>query len=66
MGVEEGLTDLLYGPLYKLDCLGILKGSKCPHYDGESKRRPACKKMIAVNKMTPGYGVENGRGLTFH
>ena len=62
---EEGLTDPLNGPLYKLDCLGILKGSNCPHYDGESKRRPAYKEMIAENKMKPGYAVEDGVALHF-
>jgi dipeptidase E len=32
------------GPLH--DGLGILRGSFCPHYDGESQRRPTYERLI--------------------
>lgn len=38
---EEGVTDSMNNNLSKIDCLGFLTGSNCPHYDGESNRRPS-------------------------
>jgi len=62
---EEGLTDPLNAPLYKLDCLGLLKGSSCPHYDGENKRRPSYHQLILEGKIKEGYGVDDGVALHF-
>ncbi|WP_099355389.1 Type 1 glutamine amidotransferase-like domain-containing protein [Fredinandcohnia onubensis] len=62
---EEGLTDPLNAPLYKLDCLGLLKGSNCPHYDGENKRRPSYHQLILEGKINEGYGVDDGVALHF-
>ncbi|QGM30009.1 peptidase E [Bacillus sp. N3536] len=62
---EEGLTDPLNAPLYKLNCLGFLKGSNCPHYDGEGKRKPAYHELIATGVMKSGYAVEDGVALHF-
>ncbi|MCM3388801.1 Type 1 glutamine amidotransferase-like domain-containing protein [Ureibacillus chungkukjangi] len=62
---EEGLTDPLNGPLYKIDCLGLLKGSNCPHYDGENKRRPSYQQLILADEIKAGYGVDDGVALHF-
>ncbi|MFJ7826494.1 Type 1 glutamine amidotransferase-like domain-containing protein [Psychrobacillus sp. NPDC096623] len=62
---EEGLTDPLNAPLYKLDCLGFLKGSNCPHYDGENKRKPAYHESILTGKLKDGYAVDDGVALHF-
>ncbi|MEH7237991.1 peptidase E [Bacillus sp. JJ1562] len=62
---EEGLTDPLNAPLYKLECLGLLKGSNCPHYDGENKRRPSYHQLILEGKITEGYAVDDGAALHF-
>ncbi|WP_010676757.1 Type 1 glutamine amidotransferase-like domain-containing protein [Bacillus timonensis] len=62
---EEGLTDPLHAPLYKLDCLGLLKGSNCPHYDGENKRKPSYHQLILEGKIKEGYGVDDGVALHF-
>ena len=62
---EEGLTDPLNAPLYKLDCLGLLEGSNCPHYDGENKRRPSYHQLILEGKVKEGYGVDDGAALHF-
>ena len=62
---EEGLTDPLNGPLYKLDCLGFLKGSNCPHYDGENKRKPAYHQLLLEGKIKAGYAVDDGVALHF-
>lgn len=62
---EQGLTDPLNAPLLKLDCLGFLKGSNCPHYDGENKRRPSYHNLISTGKMLEGYAVDDGVALHF-
>ncbi len=62
---EEGLTDPLNTPLYKLDCLGFLKGSNCPHYDGENKRKPSYHQLILEGKIKEGYAVDDGVALHF-
>lgn len=61
---EEGLTDPLNAPLYKLDYLGFLKGSNCPHYDVENKRRPSYHQLISEGKKE-GYAVDDGAALHF-
>ncbi|WP_449537759.1 Type 1 glutamine amidotransferase-like domain-containing protein [Ferdinandcohnia sp. Marseille-Q9671] len=62
---EEGLTDPLNAPLYKLDGLGFLKGSNCPHYDGENKRRPSYHRLIMKGSIKEGYAVDDGAALHF-
>lgn len=56
---EEGLTDSVTGKLMKLDCLGFLPGSNCPHYDGEPERRPAYQREILAG-MKPGIACDDG------
>lgn len=62
---EEGLTDPLNGPLYALDGLGFLSGSVCPHFNGESKRRPSYLKAVGEGSMKEGYGVDDSAALHF-
>ncbi|TMW71218.1 peptidase E [Alteribacter natronophilus] len=62
---EEGLTDPLNAPLYKLDCLGFLKGSNCPHYDGENKRKPAYHRLVLKGEIKEGYAADDGAALHF-
>ncbi|MFK3938133.1 Type 1 glutamine amidotransferase-like domain-containing protein [Alkalihalobacillus sp. NPDC078783] len=62
---EQGLTDPLNGPLYPINGLGLLKGSVCPHYDGEEKRRPAYERFVKDGKMLEGYGINDGTALHF-
>lgn len=62
---EQGVTDSVPGRLGPLDCLGLLSGSCCPHYDGESERRPAYQRLIATDEISPGYGLDDGAALHF-
>lgn len=62
---EEGVTDSFHGELTKLNCLGFLKGSYCPHYDGEEERRPSYHKLIELKEIKEGYGVDDGVGLHY-
>jgi dipeptidase E len=56
---EQGVTDSITGTLSKIDCMGILAGSNCPHFDGEVSRRPAYRSMIE-NGMKSGIACDDG------
>jgi dipeptidase E len=60
---QHGITDS-FGKLKPLDGLGFLPGSNCPHYDGESERRPAYHKAIS-DGMPGGYAADDGVALHF-
>ncbi|GMG74259.1 Type 1 glutamine amidotransferase-like domain-containing protein [Priestia megaterium] len=62
---EEGVTDSMNNKLSKIDCLGFLTGSNCPHYDGESNRRPSYHELMASGEMKEGYAVDDGVALHF-
>lgn len=62
---EEGLSDFLPGELNRLKCLGFLKGSNCPHYDGEENRRPAYRKLILNGEISEGIAAEDGVALHY-
>lgn len=63
---EEGVTDS-YGDekLDPLKCLGFLKGSNCPHYDGEKNRRPSYHSLLASNKIKPGIAADDGVAIHY-
>jgi dipeptidase E len=44
---EHGVTDSFGPELAPMDCLGFLPGSACPHYDGEERRRPVYRELLA-------------------
>jgi peptidase E len=61
---EAGVTDS-YGPqLEGMDCLGLLPGSACPHYDGEGLRRPRYQELVA-DGFPPGWAADDGVALHF-
>ena len=62
---QECSTDSLPGKLGMLPCLGIIKASFCPHYDGESKRRPSLHQLIGEGLMIPGYAADDGAAAHF-
>ena len=62
---EEGVTDSWPGRLSPLPCLGFLPGSNCPHYDGESERRPAYHRLLAAGLIGDGYAADDGVALHF-
>ena len=57
---EEGVTDSIPGDLTPLRCLGFLKGSNCPHYDGEVNRRPSYHRLIGAGQVSPGIACDDG------
>lgn len=62
---EQGSTDSRPGKLTAMDCLGFLRGSNCPHYDGEAARRPTYHQMIRSGEISPGIACDDGVGLHF-
>lgn len=62
---EEGLTDSNPGKLTKLTCLGLIKGSNCPHYDGEKERRVAYHELISSGGIKAGFAADDGVALNF-
>lgn len=62
---EEGLTDSVPNQLNRLECLGLLKGSNCPHFDGETERQHAYREQIKTGAMKSGYACNDGVGLHF-
>jgi len=62
---EEGTTDSRPKELSIVQCLGLLKGSHCPHYDAEGERRPVYLKLVGSGQMKPGYACYNQAGIYF-
>lgn len=62
---QEGLTDSIPNQLQSLQCLGMLPGSHCPHYDGESERQSSYERLIRSGKMKPGVAADDGVGLHY-
>jgi peptidase E len=63
---EDGLTDSFGPQLAPLgDGLGLLRGSFCPHYDGEPRRRPLYTRLVAEGALAPGYAADDDAALLF-
>ena len=62
---EEGVTDSFGDGLEPINCLGFLKGSACPHYDGDLARRPAFQKLIESKKIQSGIGIDDGAAIHY-
>lgn len=62
---DDGITNPSPGVLTRLPCLGLLKGSFCPHYDERAELRRAFKHLIHEGTIAEGYGVEDGVALHF-
>lgn len=56
---EQGVTDSIPGELTALDCLGLLPGSCCPHYDGERARRAAYQRLMRKEGMPAGIALDD-------
>ncbi|HYX85014.1 MAG TPA: peptidase E [Gaiellales bacterium] len=62
---EGGVTDS-YGPLAALpDGLGFLKGSNCPHYDGEPGRRPTYTRLVGDGTLPAGVAADDHCALHY-
>ena len=62
---EACVTDSFSASLDGLrDGLGFLRGSFCPHYDGEAQRRPVYTRLVAEG-FPAGYAADDGAALHF-
>jgi dipeptidase E len=61
---EACLTDSFGGLEALRDGLGFLKGSACPHYDGETMRRPKLHDAI-LGGLPAAYAADDGAALHF-
>jgi dipeptidase E len=62
---EEGVTDSFGDRLEPLKCLGFLKGSNCPHYDGEKERRPAYQKFVGEQNISAGIAADDSVAIHY-
>jgi peptidase E len=63
---EDCVTDSAAPQLSALgDGLGLLKGSFCPHYDGEAMRRPIFHRLIANGEIKDGIACDDGAAAHF-
>jgi len=61
----SGLTDSFPGRFDRMSCLGWLRGSFTPHFDGEGGRQPVFRRMIKSGKLPAGYAVDDAVALEF-
>ena len=62
---EEGVTDSYGDGMEKITSLGFLKGSNCPHYDGEADRRPAYQRLVSSGRMIGGLAADDSAAMHF-
>ena len=62
---ESGTTDSRPKDLSKVECLGWIKASHCPHYNVEEFRRPLYHDLITRKELSPGYACDNQSGIYF-
>jgi dipeptidase E len=60
---QNGTTDSRPIDLSKVEGMGWIKGSHCPHFDGEEFRRPLYHSLIQKGELYPGYACDNLAGI---
>jgi peptidase E len=60
-----GVTDSFPGRYQELSCLGWLRGSFCPHYNSEPKRKPVYRRLVSSGQLAGGYAADDNVGLHF-
>ena len=61
----QGVTDSWAHGLRAMDCMNVLDGCCCPHYDGEKNRRPSVLKFLKENKISSCFAIEDGAALHY-
>ncbi len=61
---EAGVTDSFGPQLDGMECLGLLPGSACPHYDGEERRRPRYRELVEGG-FPEGVAADDGVALHY-
>jgi dipeptidase E len=62
---ESSVTDS-FGPLRELkDGLALLPGSACPHFDGDTRRRPIYHRLVRDKKLPAGVAADEGAAIHY-
>ena len=62
---RSGVTDSFPGRYAELQCLGWLRGSFCPHFDSEPKRKPVYRALVRSGRLPGGYAADDFVGLHY-
>lgn len=62
---DDCVTDSWDVEYTALPALGFLKGSCCPHYDGEAGRQETYHRLIEEGKLAEGLAIDEGVGVHF-
>lgn len=62
---EGCCTDSFAESYTALPAMGFLKGSCCPHYDGEAGRQETYRRLVSEGQLDDGLAVDEGVGLHF-
>jgi len=62
---KTGVTDSFGDRLSGLACLGSLPGTCCPHFDGETERRPALHRLVAERAVQKALALDDGAAAHF-
>ncbi len=60
---DDGVTDSVAGDLTAMNGLGFVRGSNCPHYDGEKERRPAYHALVGGGSVAGGFACDDGAAV---
>ena len=61
----QGITDSWAHGLRVMDCMNLLEGCCCPHYDGEKNRRPSVIKFLNQKKISSCLAIEDGAAVHY-
>ena len=56
---DQGITDSFSNKLEIIDCLGLVNGTACPHYDEEKEREPFVKEILLKNRINSCVCIES-------
>lgn len=62
---EECVTDSIPHKYTTMNCLGLLKGSGCPHYTNAKGRPEAYHRLLSSGQISAGYAADDGVALHF-
>ena len=60
---NKGITDSFANKLEIIDCLGIIEGVACPHYDEEEEREPFVNEIIKKHRIKSCICIEGDCAL---
>jgi len=62
---NQGITDSWAHGLQVLDCMDILDGVCCPHYDGEANRSPSVERFLKNKDIEHCLCIEDGAAVHY-